>query len=198
MTRVVLTAIKNRSNFVDYLKSHIPDLEVVWDTTHNAMDTFIAACRYVGNDPVLRLEDDICLTKDFVNKAERAISQRPNEVIQFFSRSKDDLLIGSRYKAGGSFSMNQCVYHPQGISFELANFYDSWQRKDEHPTGTDLMMGDYFRTKNMRYWVHTPSLCNHAPIVSQIDRRRSSKRQAKLFVEPELTNYPLKDKYENL
>ena len=198
MTRIVVTAIKRRSNFVDYLKSHIPNLEVVWDTTHNAMDTFLAACRYVGNDAVLRLEDDICLTKDFVYKAEKVIAERPNEVIHFFSRSKEDLLSGSRYAAGGSFSMNQCVYMPQGLSAQLADYYPFWQRKDIHPTGYDLMMGDYFKTKNMRYWIHTPSLVDHAEVVSEIDRRRSSKRQAKLFLDPELTNYPLRKPNENL
>lgn len=184
-------AVPKRANFVDYLKTHIPHLEVVWDTTNNAMDTFLTACRYTGNDPVIRLEDDICLTKNFLQKAEAAIQERPNEVIKFFSRSKDDLEIGSRYKAGGSYIMNQCVYLPAGLAPKLADFYPEWKNKDKHPTGLDLMMGDYFAKHKMRYWVHIPSLVEHAEVVSQIDHRRSSKRQSKTFQNPELLNYPL-------
>jgi GR25 family glycosyltransferase involved in LPS biosynthesis len=191
MTRILVTAIRSRTPFVEYLQSHIPNLEVVWDTTHNAMDTFLTACLATGNDPVIRLEDDICLTKNFVQKIEKVIAERPNEVIHFFSRSKDDLLIGSRYKSGGSFSMNQCVYYPYGLAPKLAAFYSDWERKKEHPTGYDLLMADYFRKEKMKYWVHIPSLVEHAEVVSEIDHRRSSKRQSKTFSNPEFQNYPL-------
>ena len=196
MTRVVVSAIRQRKPFVDYLQSHIPDLEVIWDTTQNAMDTFLTACRSTESDPVIRLEDDICLTRNWREKVEAEVLKRPTEVIHFFSRSKEDLQTGSRYRAGGSFSMNQCVYMPQGLCAELVKFYPLWERKDVHPTGYDLMMGDYFAKNKMRYWLHCPSLVEHASVVSQIDQRRSSKRQSKTFQDPELRNYPVA--YENL
>jgi len=196
MTRVVVSAIPQRKPFVEYLQSHIPDLEIVWDTTQNAMDTFLTACRSTESDPVIRLEDDICLTRNWREKIEAEILNRPNEVIKFFSRSKEDIVIGSRYKAGGSYIMNQCVYLPYGIAPALADFYLGWKRKEEHPTGLDLMMGDYFAKNKMRYWLHCPSLVEHASVVSQIDQRRSSKRQSKTFQDPELRNYPVA--YENL
>jgi hypothetical protein len=191
MTRVIVTAIRQRAPFVNYLGQHIPNLEVVWDKTSNAMNTFMTACRMANDDPVIRLEDDICLTEDFLFKAYSAISERPNDVIQFFSRSKHDLTEGSRYKAGSSFSMNQCNYLPASVSAGLIEYYKIWKRKDEHPTGYDLLMADYFKDMKIKYWLHTPSLVDHAQVRSEIDPRRSRFRQSTTFVKPEYRGYPL-------
>ncbi len=193
MTRVLVSAIPDRVLFVDYLKRHIPHLEVTWDTTRNAMDTFLTTMRNAGNDPIIHLEDDILLTQNFVSKIEQAISERPNEIIQFFSRSQADITEGSRYRAGGSFLMNQCKYLPAGVAKGIADYYPEWPGKVEHPTGTDSMMGDYFRVKKMRYWNYVPSLVNHAPVKSEINSRRSRYRQAKVFYYPEMEGYPLEN-----
>lgn len=193
MTRVLVSAIPDRASFVAYLKRHIPHLEVTWDTTRNAMDTFLVTMRNAGNDPIIHLEDDILLTKDFVAKIEKAISERPNEVIQFFSRSNADITEGSRYRSGGSFLMNQCKYLPAGVAKALYDYYPTWPNIFKHPTGTDSMMGDFFKTYKMRYWNYVPSLVNHAPVKSEIDSRRSRFRQAKVFHEPEMEGYPLEN-----
>ena len=196
MTRVLVSAIPARTPFITYLKRHIQDLEVVWDTTQNAMDTFLTTMRNAGNDPIVHLEDDILLTKNFMAKIEQAISERPHEVIQFFSRSGADIAEGSRYRSGGSYLMNQCQYLPTGIARGISEYYPLWGGKEKHPTGCDSMMGDYFRVNKMRYWNHVPSLVNHALVKSQIDSRRSRFRQAKVFIEPEMEGYPLENLYD--
>ena len=94
-------AVPARAANVEYLKAHIPGLEVVWERGQGAMDTFLRANVAGFGGPSVRLEDDVCLTEDFRAKVETAIALHPFHVIQFFSRSKYDISIGSRYKSGG-------------------------------------------------------------------------------------------------
>ena len=191
--RYIVTAIQERAENVEYLKTHIPNLEVVWDVKQDAMDTFLRGCKAGFGSAVVRLEDDILLTKNFTEKAEKFISLIPSHVIQFFSRSKDDLTIGTRLKPGGTFSMNQCYYLPMGVAEDLVRFYDSaeWQaRKSEHPYAYDTMMAHMFRLQKRPYVLCVPSLVEHAQILSRIDKRRSKFRQSKTFTDPELKAYP--------
>jgi hypothetical protein len=190
MTRVIVTAVLPRAPFVEYLQRHIDGLEVVWDKHRDAMDTFLRATAQAGDDPVIRLEDDICLTKNWRDKIEAAIAERPNDVIQFFSRSKYDPIRGSRYKAGNTFAYNVCNYIPAGMSPKFIEHLNVWEDKEKHPTGYDLLMGDYLSKNHINYWLQVPSLVNHAVTISQIDRRRARSRQSTTFIEPELAGYP--------
>ena len=99
--RYIVTAIQERAAFVRYLKQHIPHLEIVEDRERDAMETFLRACVEANNEPVVHLEDDIILTRDFLPKLEAEITAHPHDLIQGFSRSKYDLDLGSRWKAGG-------------------------------------------------------------------------------------------------
>ena len=191
--RYIVTAMGERSDNVAYLERHIPNLEVVWDQKHDAMDTFLRACQAGFGSDVVRLEDDICLTVGFIDKIEDAIRAHSDDVIQFFSRSKYDPSIGSRYRGGGTWLMNQCHYLPRGVCEDIVEFYGSpaWEaRREEHPTGFDTLMGDLFKAQKRRYWVHVPSLVEHAKIASAIDSRRSRFRQSTTFTEPELGGFP--------
>ena len=190
MTRVIVTAIQTRNSYVQYLQKHIPDLEVVWDKTQNAMETFLRATEIAGNDPVIRLEEDICLTKNWREKVELEIQNRPNTLINFFSRSKYDADMGSHKRGGSRFNYNCCVYYPQGFAKNIFAHYKVWADKEKHPTGTDLMIADYMDKNNMSYWQVVPSLVNHAISISQIDRRRPRRRQSNTFIEPNLEGYP--------
>ena len=109
------------------------------------------------------------------------IEKRPDDVIQFFSMRKDDLTIGSRYINGGRFCMNQCFYLPAGMSRDILDYMDSWGRYAEHPTGYDILMADFFKSRKIKYWNVCPNLVDHAQGKSRIDPRRSSKRQSFTF-----------------
>lgn len=190
----MVTAIESRAENIEYLKAHIPDLEVVWDEKRDAMDTFLRACAASHGSSVVRLEDDVCLTVDFTAKAEAVIAKYPQHVIQFFSRSKYDLTVGTRFKNGGTFSMNQCYYLPEGTSEHLVEFYSSaeWEaRKIEHPSGYDVMMAHMFKLQRREYLVSVPSLVEHAVVVSEIHSTRSRFRQSTTFENPELRGYTL-------
>lgn len=184
--------VPQREQNLEYLSRHIPNLEVVWDQTRNAMDTFLLACSEAGDDPVVRLEDDIVLTKDFVAKVTEVVEQHPETLIQFFSMRKADLTVGSRWENGASYLMNQCAYYPAGMSRRLIDFYHSpaWQAyTSEHPNGTDFMVQRMLQSEKQQYRLHCPSLVDHLVMKSVIDPRRSSKRQSKTFVDPELEGF---------
>lgn len=162
--------------------SAIPTLEVAKDRIHNAMDTFRLSLEMAGDDPCVHLEDDIILCDDFVRRIEAEIAKRPNDVIQFFSMRKDDLTIGSRYIRGSLFCCGVCFYLPQGMSADILNFMNSWDKYDDDPTGLDTpLMSDYFKTNKIKYWNVCPNLVDHKQVKSRINPRRSTKRQSLSF-----------------
>lgn len=156
-------------------------LEIARDRKHDAMDTFKLSLEMAGDDPCVHLEDDIILCNDFVRRVEAEIAKRPNDVIQFFSMRKDDLTVGSRYIRGGAFCMNQCYYIPPGMGTKLLAYMDVWDRYDEHPTGYDILMADFFKLNGIKYWNVCPNLVDHKVAKSRINARRSSKRQSFTF-----------------
>jgi GR25 family glycosyltransferase involved in LPS biosynthesis len=155
-----------------------------FDEKRDAMHTFLKALSMAGDGACVHMEDDIILTKNFLQKLTFEISQRPNVPIQFFSMRKDDLSVGSRWDT--SFMMNQCFYLPEGMSKELRDWYVHWDKKYIHPTGSDIMVCDFLRIKKQKYWIHCPSLVQHRSERSLINPRRSTKRQSKTFIDPDV------------
>lgn len=193
MTRTIVTAVPERAATVEYLKHHIPHLEVCWDQKRSLMDTFLTACQMAGNEPVIRLQDDIILTKDFTAKVERVIAEHPEDVIQFFSMRKADLTVGSRYCLGSTYLMNQCVYLPAEVSRQLIEFYWSpaWAPfYESHPTADDSMMAEMFRIQKRKYFLHVPSLVDHQRSRSIVNPKRSSARVSITFQDPEYEHFP--------
>lgn len=182
--KIIVKCVKKREPYIEYLRNHLPeDTIYCYDKTKNAMDTFLEALKLAKSYPCLHLEDDVILCDNFLDKVSVEIDKRPNEVIQFFSRRKDDILIGSRYCSGGSFMCSVCFYLPMGLSKELLEYYESWKVYDsgKNPTGTDLFVAWVLRKKKMRYWIVVPNLVDHRVGRSSINPRRSSKRQSRTF-----------------
>ena len=180
--RIIIRAVKERTEFIDYLSKRLPNAEWCFDETQNAMDTFLKAMLMAGDEPVVHMEEDIILTRDFERKLNEVIAQRPQDLIQFFSMRQKDLTEGSRYDR--SYMMNQCFYTPQHYSRRIYEFYRTWDGKLIHPTGSDNMIADWLKSRREAYWIHVPSLVEHRIAKSMIDPRRSSKRQSKTFVDP--------------
>lgn len=184
MTKIIIRAIPDkRVEYVEYLERFIPDAVMCYDQTRNAMDTFLSGMRMAEGLPAVHMEDDVILTKGFREKLEAAIEEKPDTLIQFFSMRKKDHTEGSRLDR--SFTMNQCHYHPAGYSEAIADFYDIWPGKEEHPTGYDLLIRDWLKSRREPYWIHCPNLVDHRVCKSEIDPRRSSKRQSYTFSDPE-------------
>ena len=63
-TNRIVRAMRERKEYVDYITSRI-DVNVLYDTTGNAMETFLEALRMAGDEPCIHMEEDILLTSNF-------------------------------------------------------------------------------------------------------------------------------------
>jgi hypothetical protein len=181
----VIRACAGREAFVEYLLKRLPQAVVVRDTTRNAMETFRAALAAVGDGPAVHMEDDVVLTRRFAEKVRAGIGHGAR-VVQFFSIRKSDLTLGTRMEPGRTFLMGQCFYLPAGMSAEILDFSRDWRGLAKHPTGLDTMVGDFLKTRKLKYVLSVPSLVQHRNCKSAIDPRRSSSRQSPTFENPDV------------
>lgn len=187
--RYLVMAVPERRHWVRELEQQIPQLEVVEDYSRDATDTFLFMLLQTGDGPAVHLEDDALLTSDFMAKAEAAIEEHSTEVINFFSRSKDDFAIGSRWCSGGSFARTVCWYTPKGYARAILDYFHHWplrnsatiQKRESAPY--DYLVRDWLKLRRLRFWQHVPSLVQHRGGVSIIDpKRRKEARQSMTFV----------------
>jgi hypothetical protein len=193
--RFIVQAIERRANVVAYLQTHIPQLEISWDASGKCIGGYLQVLSRAGADPFVLLEDDILITKNFLSKIQQAISQKPDQIIQFHSRCAKDQIIGSRYKSGREFYNHQCVYFPAGIAPQILHFSEQEIYKDltSARSFSDILTQDFLHQRRLKYWVSIPSLVDHLPDVSSVDPRRSKsglRRQARVFNNPETNGCP--------
>lgn len=181
--RIIIKAVRERQNFIEYLQKHLPQAEFCFDEKKCAFDTFLRSLAMAEDEPCIHMEEDILITKNFIQKASRVIADKPLSLIQFFSMRKKDLTVGSRWD--NNFLMNQCFYAPPFYSKMMYDYYKSWSilNLKEHPNGTDQMICDFLKSRKEKYWISVPSLVDHRIAKSIIDPRRSSKRQSLTFIE---------------
>lgn len=187
--KIIITAVKERKSYVDYLLKNLPFPIVLYDdnnenipNNYKAKANFLKALGETKGEKAIIMEDDILLTKDFFHKAIIEINKKPNVLIQFFSMRKNDLEIGSRLD--NNFLMNQCFYLPRGYGMEIIEFEKTRDKESEHFGASDILMRDFLKSRKEKYWIHVPSLVQHRIAKSVIDQRRSSKRQSLTFIDP--------------
>jgi hypothetical protein len=162
--------------------------QVVWDLTHESWDTWLIALKMAAAGPAVHLEDDVVLTHDWRAKVEAAIAEHPDVVVQFFTNRKADVDVGSRWERGREYLMNQCFYVPERLARPMLDFalayemppLDRWGGPSTHKC-QDLMVSHFLVAVDERYWVHVPSLVDHLPWTSSVNRRRPRERRARVF-----------------
>ena len=192
LPRILLQTVPG-SEWTAYLCARIPQLEVITDSTGNALDTFLAVLRAAGRDAIVRIEDDIILTREFLPKLAAVIAAHPRHVIQCFSMRQADLTEGSRWDR--AYMMNQCVYLPPGYAQAVALFAAGWRVERERGWddamraktrgGTDSLLRDFLKARKEAYWLSVPSLVQHRDTKSRLGAR-SSRRQSPTFVDPDV------------
>jgi hypothetical protein len=186
VTRIIIRAVPERQEMIDYLRRHLPDAEWCIDTERRSMTiprwNLHRALDLAGDDPVVHMEEDALLTRDFRRRLEDQIAARPDNVIQFFSMRPKDLILGSRWDR--NYCMFQCTYFPAGYSRAVREFERVWKERDVHFSAQDYLVRDFLKSRREAYWIVVPSLVDHREAVSVLDRRRSSKRQSLTFREP--------------
>lgn len=184
MTRVLIQAVPwemGRVRNVKELRRQVPDAEIVWDQTHNAMDTWLSVMRTIGDDPAVVIEDDVRLAPRWRVRVEAAILDHPEHVIQFFSLRAADHI--GHWAKGRTFLMNQCYYLPARMAAALVQHAEQWREEKPKSTGYDLLMADYLRKHGLDYWQHAPTLVQHETWQSMINPRRPRNRTSPHFEE---------------
>lgn len=179
--KYIMMAVPERAPFIRCVRDQLPDLEVVFDKTRSAVDTMCAAFRAAGNERAVFMEDDVQLCEDFEAKVEEAVFNVGRHPVKFFSRLKDDALVGSRWLPPSAWMMNQCFYLPAGMGTEIADLRDAEGTDGGYPHNTEGVIMAYLKKNKIKYWNHVPSLVEHIECKSVVDPKRSTKRQAKIF-----------------
>lgn len=182
--KYIMRTCEGREDYAEYLHKHIDELVEIKDLDRDPVGCFLRALKAAGDEAAVHMEDDAILTKDFDAKVKAVVSERPDTVCQFFSMRKADVEVGSRMENGATFLAAVCFYLPPRMSSEMLEYFPTWDRWGEHPTGLDLTVADFLKAKKLKYYVHCPNLADHRVGKSSIDSRRSSKRVSKTFVDP--------------
>jgi len=187
--KIIITAVKEREVFVDYLVRNLPKPVVLYDnddsgrlSNHRCKANFLRALKETDGEKAIIMQDDIMLCRDFFYKAVTEINRRPDTLIQFFSMRKGDLEIGSRWD--NNFLMNQCIYLPRGYGQKIIEFEKTRDSDAIDYGADDILVREFLKSRKEKYWIHVPSLVQHRVAKSVIDPRRSSKRQSMTFVDP--------------
>ncbi len=185
MTRVIIRAVPwniERAANARALKRATGG-RIVWDTTHDAYDTFLAALRFAAPGPAIHLEDDILLTSDWGRKVQEVIASHADEVVQFFSRRQADLTVGSRHCPGRDFLWATCFYVPGRLCQPMIDYCAHWEGRRPPPTTElDTSIGAFLADAREDYWLHVPSLVQHRRWKSVVRPGRSTHRQSATFV----------------
>jgi hypothetical protein len=165
---------------ISILLDQLNNVSVYVDTNKKPLESFIRTLRLAGDDNALYMEDDIILSKDFINDTNNFISLNSDNVINFWTLKKS--IKKTTLMPPSSFMSNLCVYFPNNHIIGLINFYNKgWNRIEEHPTGMDLLVRDYLISTKTKYWLYQPSLVQHKKLVSAINPKRSKYRQSITF-----------------
>lgn len=157
--------------------------EIVWDEKHSGLETWLKALEAMGDAPAILLEDDVILAKNWREKIEVVIAERPQTLIRFFSNLPDDVTIGSREMPGESFYVNLCVYYPAGYARQIREWVGDrrlagWQKLHDHVTG------EWLKRRGESYWLQVPSLVQHRGDLRSVTApRRPLNRVSRTFKE---------------
>lgn len=177
----VIRAVRKRKEFVDEILKQIPEAIVYYDDYGDAMKSYLYVCReIIKGQPAVLLEDDIILTSDFKRKIEGVIAAYPDMLINFFSLSRK--FTKPHMKRGREYCMSQCEYFPSGFSLKVADSYETWPLRESEPNAYDYLVGYAWGYSN-QYLVWCPSLVQHRQVKSEINSKRSTKRQSITFEE---------------
>lgn len=170
-----------RVECVSEMQKQIPDLIVVRDVKHQAMDTLLRALEAAGDDSCIHIEDDLELCNEFVERSSRFIAMTPYIPIVFYSAS----VKRTELRPASSFYTTTCFYLPEGMSADVLDFYhnrwDETVKGKDDPDWTDLLLSRYLVSIHQPYLQLSPGIVQHKLGKSAISPYHNSKRQTQYF-----------------
>lgn len=98
------------------------EYELLVDTEHKPVKSFIEQLEIINNYDSVLLEDDLILCKNFKERIEEVINKNPNIIINFFNAPT----IYQNIKIDNNFSFQQCRYFPKGSCTIFINALKSY------------------------------------------------------------------------
>ena len=141
------------------------DFELLIDTEHKPVESFISQLEQISTYDAVLLEDDLLLCNNFEEEIEEVIRNHPNEIIQFYT--KPCSYFTSHYSQ--TFTYNQCTYYPKGVGMILANKMKLYNRAS---AGYDLIENEAIHKLRLYIYLYRPCLVQHMDDFSLIGKSK--------------------------
>lgn len=154
------------------------DYELLIDYNHNSGKAFLEQLQYISTldcDAVI-LEDDIILCKNFKKRIEKAISEHPNEIINFFTDPMK--YFDSQYSI--DFIYNQCTYYPKSI---IGNIHRVIIKRHFQNKSQEVMMKRYLSSTCSKHYRYRPCLVQHIDNGSLMNHNVNFCRRSPYFID---------------
>lgn len=141
------------------------DFELLIDTEHKPVESFINQLEQISTYDAVLLEDDLLLCNNFKEEIEEVIRNHPNEIIQFYT--KPCSYFTSHHSQ--TFVYNQCTYYPKGMGMVLAN---EMKLHKCVAGGYDLIENEVIHKVGLYIYIYRPCLVQHIDNFSLIGKSK--------------------------
>ena len=157
-----IMACKEREKNINKMLETLPDeTEIIWDTDNNPCHTL---CRVLDSDePMLVMEDDLELCKNFYEKATKEINTRPGSFIMFYSCKAWEVKEAENKKNWKPYNRpyvyTQAYYVPMWIGKKLSEFLKTNKMANNHRWSIGI--NEYLVQEWIDRYLVQPSLVQH-------------------------------------
>ena len=131
------------------------DYEIILDTEHKPIQSFIRSLYLINDFDSVLLEDDVVLCKNFKEEIEKVIAQYPEHIINFFT--EPDSFFTTHFSS--LFNFNQCTYFPKGITSTIAKNIED--HIDDVPKYYGVALSRALTRLSIPHLRYRPSLVQH-------------------------------------
>lgn len=147
------------------------DYTLLIDKEHKPVDSFIKQLSTISEFDSVLLEDDVILCKEFVKEIEKAISEWPNQIINFFTMPHMFFTTSLGFH---TFVYNQCTFYPKGIGKKLA---EEMVKLREPYNQYDTLLNKALRSLVIPHVIYRPCLVQHIDANTFIQQSTSNTRR---------------------
>lgn len=145
------------------------DYELLIDTEHNYIESFINQLEYISDYDAVLLEDDVWLCNGFNKIINDIINEHPNTIINFFTLPLT--FISSHLSQ--RFMYNQCTYYPKGIGKILADkmrsiYTEKLKSAKNYHFQYDEIESQALTSLGIPHYIYRPSIVQHLDLKSLI------------------------------
>lgn len=157
--------------------------ELLEDPDHQFAKIFPDQLRQIAaknvDGGVVLLEDDVILCRDFKNRIEQVIQERPKDLINFFTNPL------TCFKSGYyiDFCYNQCTYIPFSMLNPMADYFEHVIKTKDFRWTPERLMYCYFKNFGIKHYCYRPCLVQHIDDRSLIGNNLRNDRRTPYFID---------------